>query len=230
VVSYDATLGGWSKRAVDLTLTLLGAPVWAPVLAVAALVAKARHSAPVFISDERIGYGGRPFRCFSLRIDPPTAKIERLRVAGEPASAVEDLNAIAIKAEPARAKWRRALERLTRLFNVIKGDMALVGPSPLSHQDLEPLKTAKRYYLSARPGVIGVSAVVDADEEEASQYKIYALSWSLLADSLILWDALRSLLNRGELWKPMFRLAAIARAKAAAESEAAASRRRTPSA
>jgi hypothetical protein len=98
VVSYDATLGGWSKRAVDLTLTLLGAPVWAPVLAVAALVAKARHSAPVFISDERIGYGGRPFRCFSLRIDPPTAKIERLRVAGEPASAVEDLNAIAIKA------------------------------------------------------------------------------------------------------------------------------------
>jgi hypothetical protein len=78
--------------------------------------------------------------------------------------------------------------------------------------------------------VIGVSAVVDADEEEASQYKIYALSWSLLADSLILWDALRSLLNRGELWKPMFRLAAIARAKAAAESEAAASRRRTPSA
>src|SRR5262245_20394785 len=71
VVSYDATLGGWLKRGVDLTLTLLSLPVWAPVMLGAALVSKLRHPAPVFVSDERIGYGGRVFKCFTLRLDPP---------------------------------------------------------------------------------------------------------------------------------------------------------------
>lgn len=206
VVSYDALLGGSAKRAVDLFLTLTTAPVWLPVMLCTALIAKIRHSAPVFQAHERIGYGGRVFRCFKLRIDPPSAQIERLRIAGEPdGEPANDWTAIAGNAEDSRAKWRRALERLPQLFNVIAGDMALVGPSPLSREQLEPLKTAKRYYLSARPGVIGVSAVVDADEEEASQYKAYALAWSLSTDALILWDALRSMRNRGELWKPSFK-------------------------
>jgi len=214
VVSYDAVLGGWSKRALDFTWTFLSAPIWIAVMLVAALVAKIRHSAPVFQSVERIGYGGRVFKCFQLRIDPPSATIERLRVAGEPdAAPANDWSLIAVQAEGPRAKWRRALERLPQLFNVLAGDMALVGPSPLSRDGLEPLKTAKRYYLSARPGVIGISAIVDADEEEAGQYKIYALAWSLSTDALIMWDALRS--ERGALWKPSFKIA-NARAKAAA--------------
>ncbi len=214
VVSYDAVLGGWAKRTVDLTLTLISAPIWMAVLLVAALVSKVRHSAPVFLAHERIGYGGRVFKRFKLRIEPPSAQIERLRVPGEPDEApANDLTAIAVSAEGPQAKWRRALERLPQLFNVIAGDMALVGPSPLSRDELEPLKTGKRYYLSSRPGVIGVSAIVDADEEEASQYKAYSLAWSLSTDALILWDALRSMRDRGALWKPSFNRAK-ARAKA----------------
>ncbi|MDZ4692007.1 sugar transferase [Terricaulis sp.] len=225
VVSYDAVLGGWSKRAVDLTLTLISAPVWLVVLLLAALVSKLRHSAPVFLVHERIGYGGRIFKCFKLRIDPPSAQIERLRLPGEPDEApANDLTAIAVQAEGPQAKWRRALERLPQLFNVIAGDMALVGPSPLSREELEPLKTAKRYYLSARPGVIGVSAVVDADEEEASQYKAYTLAWSLTTDALILWDAPRSMRDRGELWKPGLKLA---KARAAAGADRVVARKRS---
>ncbi len=217
VVSYDAVLGGWVKRAFDLTLVLLSAPFWLAALLVTAFISKVRHSAPVFLAHERIGYGGRVFKRFKLRIDPPSAQIERLRVPGEPDEApANDLTSIAVQAEGPRAKWRRALERLPQLFNVISGDMALVGPSPLSREELEPLKTAKRYYLSARPGVIGVSAIVDADEEEASQYKAYSLAWTLSTDALILWDALRSMRDRGELWKPSFKLAK-ARAKAGGE-------------
>jgi hypothetical protein len=68
------------------------------------------------------------------------------------------------------------------------------------------MKSARRYYLSARPGVIGVSAIIAADQEESSQYKIYAMAWSIPTDALILWDALRSLRARGELWKPGFKL------------------------
>lgn len=217
VVSYDATLGGWPKRAVDLTLALITAPVWLVVIAVTALISKARHPAPVFLAQERIGYGGRVFKCFKLRIELPTATIERLHIAGAPEEApANDLTAIAGAAEGPQAKWRRALERLPQMFNVISGEMALVGPRPLSRDQLEPLKTAKRYYLSARPGVVSISPIAGVGEEEASQYKIYALSWSLMTDGLLLWEALRSLRHRGELWKPNFKIAR-ARAKAASE-------------
>lgn len=202
VISYDSVLGGWSKRALDLTLTLFSAPVWGPALLGAALWSKLKHPAPVFVAQPRVGYGGRQFRCLSLRVAPPTAVIEVLRPEDTPAPANDDWNEIAGKAEDRRAKWLRALERLPRLINVLRGEMSLVGPSPLSQDEIEGVNTGRRYYLSARPGVIGVSAVADADEEEAVQYKMYALSWSLMTDAMILWDALTSLQRRGELWKP----------------------------
>ena len=75
------------------------------------------------------------------------------------------------------------------MSNVVRGDMSLVGPLPLSREQLDRLKAAKRHYLSARPGVIGICPVADADHEEASQYRLYALSWSVMTDALIVWDA-----------------------------------------
>lgn len=201
VISYDAMLGGLSKRTFDFALTLVALPVWLPVLLIAAAWSKIRHPAPVFQAHERVGYGGHVFKCFTLRLEPPSATIAHLHGPKEEKPA-NDWNSIASKAETRREKWRRAIERLPRLFNVLGGDMSLVGPSPLSQEQLEPMKTGKRYYLSARPGVVGVSTIVDADEEEASQYKIYAFSWSMMTDIVILSDALRGLRDRGELWRP----------------------------
>jgi exopolysaccharide production protein ExoY len=201
VISYDAMLGGWTKRAFDLSVTLIASPLWLPAMLIAAAWSKIRHPAPVFQVHEGVGYGGRTFRCFTLRLEPPSATIAHLHGAKEDKPA-NDWNSITSKAESRREKWRRAIERLPRMFNVLRGDMSLVGPSPLSPEQLEPMKTGKRYYLSARPGVVGVSTIVDADEEQASQYKIYAFSWSLMTDIVILSDALRGLRDRGELWRP----------------------------
>lgn len=207
VISYDSLLGGWSKRAVDLTVTILAAPLWLPMMTGAAVWSKIRHPAPVFRAQDCVGYGGRHFRCFTLRIAAPSAVIEPLRRSEEADEAQGgDWSTIAERAEDRRTKWRRALERLPQLFNVLSGDMALVGPSPLTREQLAPLRTAKRYYLSARPGVVGVSGVADADDDDASQYKIYALGWSHATDGLLLCDALRGLLDRGELWKPRRRI------------------------
>ncbi len=224
VVSYEAMIGGWAKRVFDFALTVVSLPVWLPVLLGAALWSKLRHPAPVIETHERIGYGGRAFACFSLRLEPPSATIERLHgPKDEQVVPANDWSMIASQAEGRRAKWRRALERLPQLFNVLRGEMSLVGPAPLSREELEPLKTSKRYYLSARPGVVGVSALVDSDAEPASQYKLYALSWSLLTDAVILADGLRTLRDRGELWKPAIK---TKRSRAPADG-AAPVRRRT---
>jgi len=221
VISYDSVLGGWSKRAMDVALTLVAAPVWAPVLLIAAAWAKLRHPAPVFRTEERIGYGGRVFPCLYLRITPPTAAIEQLHprpdAAPEPAN---DWRDIASRAETGRAKWRRLFENLPQLLNVLRGQMSLVGPAPLSAEELEPLKTSKRYYLSARPGIVGLASIADSDEEDPGHYKIYALSWSLTVDALILWDGLRSLRQKGELWRPSFKLKRGAKAPARRRSSA----------
>ena len=211
VVSYDAVLGGWGKRAADIAIVLLTTPLWAPLLGIAAGISKLRHSAPVFISDERIGYGGFAFQRFSLRIEPPTSKVEEI-VAGEDSEQTRAWRVIETRAEDRRAKWVRALERLPQLLNVLRGEMSIVGPAPLTRDELEPMKSAKRHYLSARPGVVGVEVILDGHEDTLAQYKAYAMSWSFLTDALIFWDALKSLRNRGELWSP-----GLVRAKADAQ-------------
>jgi exopolysaccharide production protein ExoY len=218
IVSYDAMLGGWGKRIVELVLAVLSAPLWAPLMLLVAGWSKLRHSAPVFQSHECVGYGGRSFKCRSLRVMRPTAQIERLRVVGEGESApANDLSSMAGQAEGRRAKWVHVLEKLPQMINVIAGDMALVGPSPLTREQIEPLKTARRYYLSARPGVIGVSALVEGGASDPMQFKAYALSWAFSTDALIIWEAVRSLRDRGELWKPSASLLKVGQNAAKAE-------------
>jgi exopolysaccharide production protein ExoY len=207
LVSYDSTIGGWPKRAIDLALTMLTSPLWVPLLAGLAVWSKFKHPAPVFQRQERIGYGGRPFTCYALRLVAPSAVIEHLRPANEEAGAdAVDWRTMTVQAEGRDTKWWRALERLPLLFSVLRGDMALVGPSPLSREELASLRMAKRYYLSARPGVVGVSGIADAHDANASQYKIYAMAWSHATDVLIFWDAAHSLFDRGELWRPKQRV------------------------
>jgi exopolysaccharide production protein ExoY len=199
IVSYDAMLGGVAKRAIDLTVALVTAPAWLPLMLVTAGIAKLRDRSPVFVGRERVGYGGRSFNCFELRISS-AAKAEE---GGEPTVA-NDLATIAMSRG---AKFRSALERLPQLFNVIRGEMALVGPSPLAREQLEPMKSARRYYLSARPGVVGISTIIGGSGDP-SQYKIYAMSWALTTDVLIFWDGLRSLFDgREQLWDPSFKRA-----------------------
>lgn len=195
IVSYDSMLGGWSKRVVELTLTIVTAPIWAPIMLAAAGFAKLRNGAPAFISRERIGYGGRAFNCYSLQVVRPAPKEEtdQSPVANDTSGRIAR-----------RGKWRRVFERLPQLFNVIRGEMALIGPAPLTREQLEPMRSARRYYLSARPGVIDTSTIIGGSDDP-SQYKIYAMSWALLTDALIMWDAVRSLFDRSdELWKPSF--------------------------
>jgi exopolysaccharide production protein ExoY len=200
VISYDSVLGGWPKRAFDLVFTLVAAPIWVPLMLALAAKSRMQHAAAVFVADQRVGYGNRTYSCRRLRLTPPTAMVTHLRPdADKPAA---DLATAARVAEGPRTKWRRALERLPQFINVLSGEMSLVGPLPLSQEELEPLKMAKRYYLSARPGMIGVRDVFDAGAEPASEYKHYALSWSLLTDLLVVWDKVCNLKDRGELWRP----------------------------
>ena len=182
VISYEPMLGGWRKRSIDIVLTVLLAPIWLTVLAAAMCWAKSRTSARVFQSRESLGYAGRAFQCFSLRLASPTVVV--LDAANDRAPSAAS-----------HAAWRQAIECLPQLINVLLGDMSLVGPAPLTREQLEALKVGKRYYMSARPGVVTLDGIVGAGEDSSGQYKIYGLSWSVLTDALIVWDALGRLIG-----------------------------------
>lgn len=197
IVSYEPVLGGWRKRLFDLFVVVVTLPLWVTTMVIAALWSKATIGSPVFSADRCVGYGGRSFKCFHLWLTKPAAE----------AAAALDEQALPIAPEeiaPQR-KWARALERLPQLFNVLRGDMSLVGPHALLQGNLDQLKSARRYYLSTRPGIFSISRLVDREHAE-SQYKAYALSWSLMMDLLVIWDCVRGFRNRGQLWKPGLRL------------------------
>ncbi|MFT3729323.1 MAG: sugar transferase [Terricaulis sp.] len=196
MVSYDPTLGGWPKRTLDVFLSVFTAPVWAPVLAVALAWTRLRNGTLGLVSEERVGYGGRAFRCLSLRAAPCGAVVTPLHPGKDE---TPDAPPLAVTKD---GKLSRVIERLPQMINVLHGDMSLIGPRPLARETLDPLKTAKRYYLSTRPGVIGIAAVADTNAEEANQYKIYTLSWSLLTDALIAWDALMRLKGADDAVRP----------------------------
>jgi len=138
----------WWKRPFDLALSLSALLVLAPVIAVLALLVRVKLGAPVFFRQPRPGLHGKPFRMVKFRTmtdarDPQGALLpdaERLTSFG---------------------KFLRAasLDELPELWNVVVGDMSLVGPRPLLMQYLDRYTPEQARRHEVRPGVTGWAQV-----------------------------------------------------------------------
>lgn len=183
LISYDAAIGGWLKRCADLCLVALAAPIAGLAVLIALAWAKSRSVDQVFLQRTCVGYGGRLFDVRTMRLARASATVMHLH---EPTQA-KDANF------SAPSVWRIVVERLPTLINVASGEMSLVGPAPLTEQEVERLLGAKRHYLSARPGLVAVSSLVETKVDPSAQYKAYALSWSIPLDLSLLWSATQRL-------------------------------------
>lgn len=186
-VAYDPYAGGWEKRAIDVAIATLTAPIWGVAVLGLAIWAKERHGAPVFLSDPRIGYGGRSFKMWRMRLSKPVAEVVPLRPDVQP----NIPDARVGKWE----QWRPTLERLPVLFNVLMGQMSFVGPRPRDREALDRLGAGKKFYMSARPGVLALTPHDVADEDEAQACKQYTKLWMLETDADIVAKAWRD-------WRP----------------------------
>ena len=108
------------KRLFDLSLLVITSPVWLTVIFVLALAVRVKMGKPVFFRQLRAGHNGAPFRIIKFR-----TMIEEQNESGRLLSDSERLTRF-------RA-WLRStsMDELPELFNVLKGDMSLVGPRPL---------------------------------------------------------------------------------------------------
>jgi len=172
--------GRWTKRVFDIVAAAVGILVAAPVLlAIAALVS--RTHGPVLYRQTRLGEGGRPFTIFKFRTMVPDAE-----EVGGPCFALKHDDRVI---PGGRLLRRTHLDELPQLWNVLKGDMSVVGPRPERPEFTEGLEEAVPFWtrrLLIKPGVTGWAQVrcgYAADCEEMATKLSYDL-WYLRNRSL----------------------------------------------
>ena len=145
------------KRALDLVLITLALPVLLPVFAVIALAIKLTSPGPVFFVQTRVGLGGRPFGMVKFRSMVVDAETRRAAVLGS-----SDRAGLCFKAKDdpritqvGRILRRASLDELPQLWNVVTGEMSLVGPRPALPEEVAAYPLAAMERLSVLPGITG---------------------------------------------------------------------------
>ena len=149
------------KRCFDLTLALLLLPLCAPLIAICWMLAR-MDGGPGFFRQPRVGRNGRVFSCLKIRTMTPDAEAAlRQLLANDPALAQEWDHYQKLRRDPRITRVGRllratSLDELPQLFNVLRGDMSLVGPRPfLPDQERDYRAAGGRNYYRLRPGITG---------------------------------------------------------------------------
>ena len=139
-----------AKRAFDLVGAGLGVVLLAPLLALLGLLVKAEDGGPVLFRQERVGYRGRRFRIWKFRTMVPDAEKR-----GLPLTVGSDPRVTRIGAWMRRLK----LDELPQLFNVLLGDMSLVGPRPDVPRYVALYRAPERRVLELVPGMTDEASI-----------------------------------------------------------------------
>ena len=190
------------KRSFDLAATLLGLLLIAPLMAMIAVAIKLDSRGPVFFRQRRVGRDDEVFEIYKFRTmvedaDAQRAALANRNEAGGGLFKIEDDPRIT---RVGRFLRRTSLDELPQLLNVLRGDMALVGPRPLVVDEDCLIEGHQRHRLLVPPGVTGLwqifgSARIPLDEMVKIDY-LYGANWSLWLDIKILLRTVPFVLGR----------------------------------
>jgi lipopolysaccharide/colanic/teichoic acid biosynthesis glycosyltransferase len=138
-------------RPLDLALAAAGLALASPLLALAALLIKLESRGPVFYRQRRVGLDGRPFELWKLRTMVPRAE-----TMGHGIYVVEGDPRIT---RVGRILRRYSLDELPNLVNVVRGEMAIVGPRPTVQEQVDRYTERQRRRLAVKPGITGWAQV-----------------------------------------------------------------------
>lgn len=185
-VPLTNTLSAFAKRGVDLAGSFLGLIVISPLLLLVALLVRATSPGPVLFKQERVGLHNKPFMMYKFRT-------MRLQQEGE------EKKGWTVKGDPRVTKVggflrKTSLDELPQLFNVLMGDMSLVGPRPERPQFVEKFREEIPRYMikhQVRPGMTGWAQINgyrgNTSIIKRIEYDIYYIeNWSMAFDFKIL--------------------------------------------
>lgn len=181
------------KRAGDYLLAATLVLVLSPVLVVITVAIKLTSPGRVFFTDERVGIGQRPFRCYKFRTMVADAKEHQLAL-----EAHNEAGGVLFKMRDdprvtpiGRVLRRTSLDELPQLFNVLKGDMSLIGPRPLPLRDCDLMEEWHRQRHVVYPGLTGLWQVYGRSDLSFDDMirldSQYIETWSLRSDLHIAW-------------------------------------------
>ena len=176
------------KRCVDIFGALVGIVLFSPVMGLTALIIKITSPGPVIYCQERIGLHNRPFKMFkfrSMEVQDPNKEKNQWTTPHDP------------RVTPVGRFIRKtSIDELPQFWNILKGDMSLVGTRPPTEEEFAGYEARHRARLGIKPGLTGmwqVSGRSDiTDFEEVVQLDTYYITnWSLALDIKILFKTIQ---------------------------------------
>ena len=194
-----------AKTVFDIVLSILLLPFLLCLIAVISLAIYMESGGPIFFRQNRVGQHNKTFRIFKFRTmykDAET-RLEKI-LATCPKSADEWRHSYKLKNDPRVTKVglflrKTSLDELPQIFNVLKGEMSLVGPRPVVKKELRDYyKGYAKYYIMTKPGVTGLWQV-EGRSDTTYEFRVkidswYILNWSLWQDVVILIKTVRAVL------------------------------------
>jgi Undecaprenyl-phosphate galactose phosphotransferase WbaP len=186
-----------AKRTFDIVAATFLLILLSPIFLAIAIAIKLDTSGPATYSQRRVGRHAMQFRCLKFRTMSPDADaILELWKSNNPALYAEFLVTFKLRNDPRITrvgKWLRksSLDEFPQLWNVLRGEMSLVGPRPIPEQQLrDQYRNAAQLYIRVRPGITGLWQISGRSETTSDQRVIldewYILNWSFWYDIVIL--------------------------------------------
>lgn len=184
------------KRAFDVSAVVISAPLWAPLMLALAGLIRVSSKGAAFYGHERVGRSGRTIKCLKLRtmVKDADRRLAEL-LASDPELAAEFARTFKLKDDPrvtrvGRFLRKTSLDELPQLINVLKGEMSLVGPRPITEDEIRRYGQYMPIVLSARPGMTGLWQVSGRnDVSYATRVALdvqYAFGQTLTSDLVII--------------------------------------------
>ncbi len=199
----------WFKRAFDITVAATLLVVLAPVLAAVAVAVKLTDRGPVLFRQVRVGRGGDEFAMLKFRSMRVSAEAELAALRADHNERNGPLFKLA--ADPRVTRVGRviralSIDELPQLWNVVRGDMSLVGPRPALPSEVAEFPDELQARHAVRPGITGLWQVEARDNPSFDAYRrldlFYVDNWSLLLDLVILLGTIDHVLVRPFLSRP----------------------------
>jgi Undecaprenyl-phosphate galactose phosphotransferase WbaP len=196
------------KRIMDLCATMLGGALIIPLVLILALLVYVESGGPVFYRDRRMGSDGRLFSCVKFRTMVPDAETLLERMLEEDVGLREEYSKYhKLRDDPrvtrvGRFLRKTSLDELPQLWNVLRGEMSLVGPRPYLPRESNEIGITQSEILRVPPGITGPWQVAGRNhtsfDERVQMDDYYVRDWSIWLDLVLLARTARSvMLSRG---------------------------------
>jgi exopolysaccharide production protein ExoY len=198
-------IGSSVKRLTDIALAGFGIVLLSPLLLLCFAACLLSSPGPALFGHRRVGFQGKYFRCLKFRtmvINSDECLEDYL--AQNPAAKAEWESTRKLRFDPrvtaiGSLLRKTSLDEIPQLFNVLQGDMSIVGPRPVTEDELARYSTSVRNYLVCRPGITGLWQVSGRSgttyRKRVAFDSYYARHWSIFLDVKIIVATIPALLD-----------------------------------